>query len=82
MPSPDRSGGLSPTASRATALPANSSLYNRQAYFLSRLATIGIKTDQAQAYGLSADPEGNILQQVRTLSGDFIKYIPHKKLHQ
>jgi len=54
----------------------------RQAYFHQRLAAIGLSPDQAQAYGLSADPKGNILQQVHTLNGDVIEYIPHEKLHR
>jgi len=54
----------------------------RQAYFHHRLAAIGLAPKQAQAYGLSTDPEGNILQQVRSFNGDLIKYIPNKKLHQ
>ena len=82
MPSPDRSGGLLTTAPKATALSAPNKPENRQAYFLRRLAAIGLSPDQAQAYGLSADPEGNILQQVRTFNGDYIEYIPHEKLHQ
>lgn len=54
----------------------------RQAYFHHRLAAIGLAPKQAQAYGLSTDPEGNILQQVRSFNGDLIEYIPNKKLHQ
>jgi hypothetical protein len=54
----------------------------RQAYFYRRLAAIGLSPNQAQAYGLSADPEGNILQQVRNFNGDLIKYIHLHKLHK
>lgn len=57
-------------------------LDGRQAYFYRRLAAIGLSLDQAQTYGLSSDPEGNILQQVRNFNGDLIKYIPHHKLRK
>jgi hypothetical protein len=54
----------------------------RQTYFHRRLTAIGLSLDQAQTYGLSSDPEGNILQQVRNFNGDLIKYIPHHKLRK
>jgi hypothetical protein len=43
---------------------------------------MGLSLDQAQSYGLSSDPEGNILQQVRNFNGELIKYIPHHKLRK
>ena len=51
-------------------------------YFHERLAALGLPPARAREYGLSVDDQGNILQYVRSFSGNYLEFVPEEHRRQ